>query len=208
MAGRGGFGKYETQSRSRTSSFSRHGGGTASGCNSGATSPVSGITSERVAAQLGVTTASSVSTPRGAGRPRTTRYLSNAEYFSESGGAGSGGSELNERRNFRSYDEYSQGSAASHDECYDAVHPSAGTENFIYPSRTLEGSSGPRLHRSSSGDRCEVDRQMVTGSAGCDSPPPHPPISANRIEAELGTTPIRRRSEKSPGMFHNRKGSS
>lgn len=90
------FGRYDSQSRSRTSSFSRH-----SNINSsGATSPssVSGsVGASNVSASNTVVGGSS--TPRG-GRSRGLRH-SDYEYA---------------ERRIRVYDEYSQGSAASHDE--------------------------------------------------------------------------------------------
>lgn len=73
------FNRYETTTRSRASSFSRH-------SNSGAVSPVN----------------SGSTTPRGTST-RRNRYA-NSEYH-----------ESDSERRLKSYDEYSQGSAASHD---------------------------------------------------------------------------------------------
>ncbi|KAB0802253.1 hypothetical protein PPYR_04439 [Photinus pyralis] len=94
------FARYETPTRPRTASYSSRTSATTGQCN--ATSTVHSPS-----------TPGSV-TPRGSGsRSRLARF---AEYYDQ------GVTEYGERR-YRSYDEYSQGSAASHEDGYEHEYP-------------------------------------------------------------------------------------
>lgn len=113
------FSRYDGPPRSRTSSFSRH--GSITGGNSGAASPIAGVL-ERAS--------SGSTTPRGAGRPRVVRY-NTVDFYD---------GEYSDRRS-RNYDEYSQGSGASHDG--DAYDHSGSGDVFTAYSRGTGGSESP-----------------------------------------------------------------
>lgn len=87
------YSRYDTPSRSRTSSFSRH----SNISSSGAASP---------------SNSAGGTTPRSTARARNARYPS--DYYDSAGVEFAAGD-----RRFKNYDEYSQGSAASHDDVYD-----------------------------------------------------------------------------------------
>lgn len=90
--------RYDTPTRPRTSSYSSRSSATVSQCNSAIPSPGT----------------PGSATPRGAGsRSRLTRYPDN--YYDS-------GAEYTDRH-FRNYDEYSQGSAASHEDGYEHEYP-------------------------------------------------------------------------------------
>lgn len=90
------FYRYDTPTRPRTSSYSSRSSATTSQCNASAI-PSPGTPGS--------------ATPRGTGsRSRVPRYTS--EYYDQN-------SEYPEQRHFRNYDEYSQGSAASHEDTYE-----------------------------------------------------------------------------------------
>ncbi|XP_063915832.1 protein split ends-like isoform X3 [Zophobas morio] len=92
------FSRYDTPTRPRTSSYSSRSSATASQVTSAIPSPG---------------TPGSV-TPRGSGsRSRIARF---AEYYDQTG-------EYGPERHFRNYDEYSQGSAASHEDGYEHEYP-------------------------------------------------------------------------------------
>lgn len=140
------YGRYDTPSRSRTSSFSRHSNisssGAASPSNSGGT------------------------TPRGSARSRLIRYP--PEYYDTN-------VEFSSERRFKSYDEFSQGSGASHEDTYDH-------ETVVYQRDRIVESPPPASSSSSILSRLNtVDNEMV-------NQPMTPSMS-------------RRRSEKSPGKF-------
>ncbi|EDS37284.1 conserved hypothetical protein [Culex quinquefasciatus] len=122
-------------------------------------------------------------------RSRIVRYSSEDYYLDGGGGGGSGGggpnSHGNSERRFRSYDEYSQGSAASsHEDVYD--HESYGGASGTHP-------------RSSAHDRPQP-------TSTSDSPPPSVTSSSglsSSIQSRLGDVDpsvalSRKRSEKSP----------
>ncbi|XP_039448516.1 protein split ends isoform X2 [Culex pipiens pallens] len=121
-------------------------------------------------------------------RSRIVRYSSEDYYLDGGGGSGGGGpnSHGNSERRFRSYDEYSQGSAASsHEDVYD--HESYGGASGTHP-------------RSSAHDRPQP-------TSTSDSPPPSVTSSSglsSSIQSRLGDVDpsvalSRKRSEKSPG---------
>lgn len=88
--------RYDTPTRPRTSSYSSRSSAAASQCNTNA-----------------VPSPGTPGTPRGSSsRSRLSRF---PEYYDQTG------VEYTERH-FRSYDEYSQGSAASHEDFYDHEH--------------------------------------------------------------------------------------
>ncbi|XP_065162429.1 protein split ends isoform X3 [Atheta coriaria] len=109
--GSGRFSRYETPTRPRTASYSgRSGGGPGAGsCQTGAI-PSPGTPGS--------------ATPRGTGsRSRVPRY----EYYEQQNN-----SEYNERH-FRNYDEYSQGSAASHEDTYEHEYPYHESPSHVDP---------------------------------------------------------------------------
>ncbi|KRT84470.1 RNA binding protein, partial [Oryctes borbonicus] len=90
------FSRYDTPTRPRTSSYSSRSSATTSQCNASAI-PSPGTPGS--------------ATPRGSGsRSRVPRYA--PEYYDQN-------SEYTDQRHFRNYDEYSQGSAASHEDNYE-----------------------------------------------------------------------------------------
>ncbi|GJQ73489.1 hypothetical protein Trydic_g13846 [Trypoxylus dichotomus] len=90
------FSRYDTPTRPRTSSYSSRSSATTSQCNASAI-PSPGTPGS--------------ATPRGSGsRSRVPRYA--PEYYDQN-------SEYSDQRHFRNYDEYSQGSAASHEDNYE-----------------------------------------------------------------------------------------
>jgi len=143
------FNRYETPGRSRASSFSRHSG---LGSSGGAGSPTN---TERI---------SGSTTPRG-GRARPARYT---EAYYES-------NDYVDNRRYRNYDEYSQGSAASHEEVYDQE----ATFNAV-PTVGVTGTPTTVVNPNYVRERPE-------------SPTPR----INVIDPDI----LRRRCEKSPGNY-------
>ncbi|XP_046808400.1 protein split ends isoform X1 [Lucilia cuprina] len=135
------FNRYESQSRSRASSFSRHQNSN-DGCSPGNTpgsssSSSAGVPSSAPALSSAIVTGSSAlsntascntlasvvgqasgnTTPARSRGSRSSRHTMDYEYL--------------DTRRFRSCDEYSQGSATSHDEDNSAVnHPSTNTNSY------------------------------------------------------------------------------
>ncbi|XP_059616724.1 protein split ends isoform X2 [Phlebotomus argentipes] len=140
----GRFSRYDGPPRSRTSSFSRHGSITGGG-NSGAASPVAGVL-ER--------SSSGSTTPRGAGRPRVMRY-NTVDFYD---------GEYSDRRS-RNYDEYSQGSGASHDgDGYD--HSGSGDVFTSYSRGAGGGSESPPPARLEGGNGGIEGRRRSDKSPG------------------------------------------
>lgn len=181
------FNRYESQSRSRASSFSRHQNsndgcspsntpGSSSSSSAGIPSLAPALSSAIVAGASTIPTssiagsstlasvvgqASGNTTPARSRGSRSSRHTMDYDYL--------------DTRRFRSYDEYSQGSAASHDEDASVVnHPSSNTNSYsgigLRSDSPLLSRLGPIVNCSGKESSSEI-LEMALSRRRCDKSP-------------------------------------
>ncbi|XP_058981547.1 protein split ends isoform X2 [Musca domestica] len=181
------FSRYESQSRSRASSFSRHqnsnDGCSPSNTPGSSSSSSAGIPPSAPTLSSAIVAGSSInSNPSGTTLPSVVGQASGNTTPARSRGSRSSRHTMDydyiDTRRFRSYDEYSQGSGASHDE--DAImsnHPTSSSNANSYSGIGLRSDSpllsrlGPIVNNSSGKESNSDMLEMALSRRRCDKSP-------------------------------------